>query len=52
MSVQVGTSPSETSATAIDIQGTTGSQVPNITFNGNISGIELNDSGQCERHTK
>ena len=43
MSVQVGTSPSETSATAIDIQGTTGSQVPNITFNGNISGIELND---------
>ena len=43
MAVQVGASPSETSATAIDIQGTTSSQVPNITFNGNISGIELND---------
>lgn len=43
MAVQVGATGFETSATAIDIQGTTGSQLPDITFNGNISGIDLND---------
>lgn len=43
MSVQVGPSGSEQSATAIDIQGTTGSQLPDITFSGNITGIDLDD---------
>lgn len=43
MKVQVGPSGSETSATAIDIQGQTGAQLPDIVFNGNISGIDVGD---------
>lgn len=43
LAVQVGSSGNETSATAIDIQGTTGSQLPNITISGNLSGVDLND---------
>ncbi len=43
MAVQVGPSNSQTSSTAITIQGTQGSQLPNIEFSGNVSGIDLND---------
>lgn len=43
MKVQVGASGSEVSATAIDIQGQTGSQLPDIIFSGNVSGIDIGD---------
>lgn len=43
LSVQVGPTGLETSTTAIQIQGTTGSQLPNIVFQANISGIEIGD---------
>ena len=43
LAVQVGTSPNEISSTALTLQGTTGSQLPNIIFNGNFSGIAISD---------
>ena len=43
LSVQVGPAGSEVSSTALSLQGTTGSQLPNIIFNGNFSGIEIGD---------
>tara|TARA_R110001606_G_scaffold292879_1_gene440776 strand:+ start:10730 stop:13855 length:3126 start_codon:yes stop_codon:yes gene_type:complete len=43
MKVQVGPTGSEASTTAIDIQGQTGTQLPDIVFNGNVSGIDVGD---------
>ena len=43
LTVQVGPSGSEVSRTAIEVQGTTGSQTPNVIFNANFSGIEIGD---------
>lgn len=43
MDVQVGPSGSEVSRTAIQLQGTTGSQLPNIIVSGNLSGVDIGD---------